>query len=80
MRQIQMQIPDTDQNHLWEKHSPAPGKTKHGTLCNALNMMGWSIKKVWMKEEQRSGWRVVSPQPQSSEYKWTEGMEKQAKH
>lgn len=46
---------NTDQNHVCEKHSPPPGKTKHGMLCNVLNMTGWSIRKVWMREEQRSG-------------------------
>ncbi len=74
MRQIKMQIPETDQNHVWEKHSPPPGKKQNMTRSAMLfNMTGWSVRNVQTKEEQRSGWRVVSPQPQSSEYKMDGG-------
>jgi len=50
VRQIQMQIPGTDQNHVWAKHSPALGKTLSAMLlkwCDGpLSRSGWRSNRA----------------------------------
>lgn len=39
---------------MYEKHSTPPLKRKkktEGTLHNAVNVIGWSTEKVWMRKE-----------------------------